>query len=120
MALEQKLPSNRRIKKRKDYLRLQSGKHKIKSRYFLIAIDKKPPDTRLESRLGVTISKRVDKSAVKRNCVKRKLKEFFRKNRADFKRIVDLVIIAQSGVIGLSSKEIELDLKEALTKARIL
>lgn len=120
MPVEQKLSSARRIKKRRDYLRLQSGKSKIKSRYFLIAIEKKQLDSKEESRLGVTITKKVDKRAVKRNSLKRKLREFFRKNRIHFQRIVDLVIIAQSGASELSSAEIEQDLKEALTKARLL
>ncbi len=119
MSDQEKLTSARRIKKRREFLRLQSAKFKIKSKYFLIALEKKEEGSPEESRLGITITKKVDKRAVKRNSLKRKLREFFRKNRIYFKRVIDLVIIAQRGACELSSAEIEQDLKQALSKARL-
>ena len=51
-----------------------------------------------EPRLGMVVSRKVG-TAVKRNAVKRWLREWFRKSDAELPRGVDLVVIAKRGAV---------------------
>jgi ribonuclease P protein component len=46
------------------------------------------------TRVGITVSKKVDKRAVVRNLIKRRLREIFRKNRQNFPGCLDMVFRA--------------------------
>lgn len=72
------------------------------------------------SRIGITISKKVDKRAVKRNSLKRKIKEIFRHIKADLLHIADIVIIAQAGACEMDSKQIKAELIKGLQRAKLL
>lgn len=58
----------------------------------------------MDSRLGVTVSKKVG-NAVVRNSVKRRIREWFRGSRASFCAPVDLVVIARQKAQALSTAE---------------
>jgi ribonuclease P protein component len=52
-------------------------------------------------RLGVTVSKSIG-TAVKRNYVKRRVREYFRLHKAQFPASSDMLIIAKPGAAGLN------------------
>lgn len=54
--------------------------------------------------LGITVSKKVG-TAVERNRVKRRIREWFRHNRAGLSRGVVIVVIARRGAAGIGAAE---------------
>ncbi|MCB9030504.1 MAG: ribonuclease P protein component [Deltaproteobacteria bacterium] len=86
------LSSNRRLKKRREYLEIQADGKKLYSKQFLIIVKK---SERTDSRIGVTVTKKVDKRAVGRNRIKRRIKEIFRLNQFRLNGIFDILIIAR-------------------------
>lgn len=94
-----KVPSYRftksdRLLKRKEFKTVSKDPtQKARSDHFLFLLK---PNHLAKTRLGITASKRVG-SAVDRNRVKRRLREFFRKNRQLLPQGFDLVVIARKG-----------------------
>jgi ribonuclease P protein component len=66
-------------------------------------------------RLGVTVSRRVG-NAVVRNRIKRRLREWFRRERLHLTPGLDVVVIARSSCAGLSSAELRAQLEGALRR----
>ncbi len=58
------------------------------------------------TRVGLSVSKKVG-TAVKRNRVKRILREVFRQNKERFLKSYDIVVVAKKGAEGLSFREAE-------------
>lgn len=71
------------------------------------------------SRLGITAGKKVG-TAVNRNRAKRIIREAYRTLLPQFKKDVDIVIVARTRAAHLKSTEITEQLKTLLTKAGIL
>ena len=67
-----------------------------------------------ESRLGVTVTTKIDKRAVVRNRIKRRLREIFRLNRGRLKEPLDLVIVARRGAAACGFAEMERQILGAL------
>jgi ribonuclease P protein component len=55
-------------------------------------------------RLGITVSRKVG-GAVVRNCVKRRVREWFRHSRHELRSGVDIVVIGRTGAAGLSDRD---------------
>lgn len=72
------------------------------------------------SRLALAVSKKIDKRAVHRNKLKRRLREFFRNHRNLLKIESDVVITAKADSIQLGYREIVAEILEALRKAKLL
>lgn len=70
-------------------------------------------------RLGVAVSKKVDKRAVGRNRIKRLAREIFRGQRAALPA-GDYVLIAQPGAAKLESSELQAQFLQLLERARSL
>lgn len=99
-----KFPPKLRIKKRSDFVELQEKGQKLFSRNFLIIVN----SSQLEnSRFGVTITTKVDKRAVKRNKLKRRLREIFRLTHNKFKVPIDLIVIARNDATELTFAEVK-------------
>jgi ribonuclease P protein component len=120
MPKQFEFPPSKRIKKRQDFTRIQSSGKKLYSRHFVAAISDPKESTvePTESRLGVTVTKKVDKRAVGRNYLKRRIKEVFRLNQHKLKKPIDLVIIARKGAVDLSFQEVAEELCQLLKKGR--
>lgn len=85
-------PKTERIRKRADYLRIQTQGRKVFTPSliaFTVYREKAPP------RLGITVSKRVG-VAVVRTRVKRLLREVFRQNKGLLPHGLQLVIVAKA------------------------
>ena len=87
-----------RLRKRNEYRQVQLTGRRIHTRHFLIVVK---PNTSNTGRLGITVTKRVG-SAVKRNRIKRVVREVFRRNRALFPRSHDVVFIAKRDLVSIS------------------
>lgn len=71
------------------------------------------------SRLGITCGKKMGK-AVKRNRVKRIIREAYRNLLPDFNKNIDIVIVARAASVSLKEPQIEVQMRELLKKAEIL
>lgn len=67
-------------------------------------------------KLGITVSKKVHKSAVIRNRIKRQLREIFRLHRPRFQKQIEIVISARTEAVGVGYKELESEFLKLLEK----
>ena len=80
--------------RRADFLRVGRRGRKLTSRYFLVLVNSRPDDG--GPRLGITVTRRVGK-AVRRNRIKRLVREWFQTRRQEF-GACDLNVIAKRGI----------------------
>lgn len=85
-------PSDR-LRKRFEFRRLRDVARRVHTRSFVLLIARSEQP---RSRLGITVSRQVG-NAVRRNRIKRLLREAFRQRRSLFPDSCDLVVIAKSG-----------------------
>lgn len=100
---ENGLGPERRLKRRRDFLRLQGRGDRRYGRRFIYYFRGSPTG---ETRIGITVSKKVG-GAVTRNRIKRWVREVFRHHPEVFERPVDLVLIAKRDVDDFSFAHIE-------------
>ena len=91
-----------RILKRRDYLRIYQNGVRVNSESFTVILCHNRSGIR---RLGLTVSKKVGNS-VKRNRIKRVLREFFRLNKDRFPASQDIVIIAKKNISSLEYQDV--------------
>lgn len=96
---------------------LQSSGTRLYAKHFLILV---APSSRGYSRLGITVTTKVDKRAARRNYIKRCIREVFRLRRQELKSNVDLVVIARNDSNMLSFHDIDGELVGALRYGRLL
>jgi len=84
-----------RVRRRADYLRIQSQGRKIHTAHFVLAVLPRQ-DAGPSCRLGITVTRKVA-NAVGRNRIKRLMREVFRRNRGLFPPACDVVAIAKGG-----------------------
>ena len=104
-------PRTARIRKRPEILKLQESGRKAYSKHFLLIVSENAHDT---SRLAITVTRKVDKRAVKRNQLKRRVREIFRLNRHRFRQNFDILIIARKNACQISYAEITREVMGAL------
>jgi len=85
--------------------------------FLLLSSDRFPVGSVGASRLGVTVSRRVGGSVV-RSLVKRRIREWFRRDRARLPMGRDLVVIARPGAARLSQHAAERELGSAVDRLR--
>jgi ribonuclease P protein component len=92
---------DRRIRKRADFLRVQSGGQRASTPHFTLLVAAGLPGP---SRLGIVVTKKVG-NAVARNRVKRVCRECFRSWPDFVPEGIDLVVIAKEGApqLGLAA-----------------
>jgi ribonuclease P protein component len=99
-----------RLRKRFEFRRLRDVARRVHTRSFVLLIARSEQS---RSRLGITVSRQVG-NAVRRNRVKRLLREAFRQHRSLFPDACDVVIIAKSGSpTGLTLTEVVRELEQA-------
>jgi ribonuclease P protein component len=91
-----------RLLKRSEFLRLSKGGQRIHTRHFIAFLS---PGLHDQTRLGVTVSKRVG-HAVTRNRIKRWTREYFRLNRHKVRGAWDINIVAKKEAAGLPSQQV--------------
>ena len=99
---------DRRLRKRRDFVAVQTGGAKVRTKYFLVLVRKGT------GRVGITVTKRTG-NAVTRNRLKRLIREFVRQSGWDagawVPRDRDVVIIARSAAAGQSYRDLAGDLE---------
>ncbi len=107
-----------RLKKRRDFLKVQKGRRVHTGLFSVQALRQDDP---APSRLGFTVSKRVSPSAVLRNRIRRRLKEAVRiGDHGDLATGMDFVIVARFESLTAPFSRITQDLTKALRKAATL
>ncbi len=91
-----------RILNRSEFIELSRSGETIHNKLFILSLRTGRSD---RTRLGVTVSKKVGKSAT-RNRIKRIIREHFRINRHELTGSWDINFIVKKGVAGIPSKEI--------------
>ena len=72
------------------------------------------------SRLGITVTKKIDKRAVRLNYIKRAVREWFRRTKNYLSEPLDVVVVALSGSAELSAPQLWSELDEAFKRARLI
>jgi ribonuclease P protein component len=109
-------PKSRRITQRRDYLLCYRHGRRYFSADFLIYVRQRESDGQ-GSRLGTAVSKKIGK-AVKRNRVKRLLKEFFRLHQHELCSDVDIVVVPKRHIKPdrLNFSQVEAQLSRVMTR----
>ena len=106
------LGPKRRIKRRGDFLRIQQKGRKFRSSHFLlITSPNQRAGNEADSRIGVTITTKVDKRAARRNRLRRRIREVFRRERRTLLEHSDIVLIALKGATELSFDKIRAQMR---------
>jgi ribonuclease P protein component len=104
-----------RLRKRSDFIAVQSTGRKVHTKYFLVLVAKQGT-----GRVGITVTKKTG-NAVTRNRLKRLVREFVRQARSEQGAWLppdrDAVIIAKSSAAGRPYAEVAADL--ALSRDRV-
>ncbi|MDB9822249.1 ribonuclease P protein component [Deltaproteobacteria bacterium] len=103
-------PKNERLLNRKDFVNLNRLGKRYRTKHFTVIFKENGLGI---SRLGITVSKKIG-NAVKRNRVKRYIREFFRANKKKFPNDFDVVIIANKGANDLIFCKIKEELGEII------
>ncbi len=103
---DQSFSKEDRLLRRAEYLAATRKGRRYSTRYFLVFLRSNRKD---RSRLGIVVSKKVGQ-AVKRNHLKRRLREFFRLHKPLFPSSADIVIVAKKGIPSITYKAVCEDL----------
>lgn len=113
-ATKQDLQKLDRLKKRSDFLRLNDGADKWVSKGFILLTKANETD---KSRFGVTVTKKLEKTAVGRNRMKRRLRalaaDILPHNAASGR---DYIFIARADAAARDYADLKKDLKWCLEK----
>ncbi len=116
-AKREDIQSLGRLKKRSDFLRVQQNRRKWVSKSMIVEL---APNEELSVRYGLTVSKRVDKLAVGRNRIKRRLKAVACHVLPQYSsHNIDVVLIGRQSTVGRSYDELENDLRWCLRRMDI-
>src|SRR5687768_16602325 len=110
----QRLPKTARLRKRREFQKLSQAGVKLQSANFVVITG---ANGGRECRLGITVSGKVGNS-VTRNRIKRQVREFFRRRRADWQPGSDFLVIARKGAAALPGSAIAAELATAFAGRR--
>ncbi len=109
---DQRFPRQSRLTARAQFLHVYDKGRRVSSPSFLIF--GLPNDVEL-SRLGITVTRRVG-NAVRRNRIKRRLRDIFRRHRLAIPKSMDLVINARSAAYDCPALELEREFVDAVAR----
>ena len=101
------------LKNRKDFLRVQGKGKRFKSKHLILLSH---PQTLEHPRVGITLSRRVG-NAVRRNKIRRRLREIIRLNENLFSSLYDYVIIVSPKNTRADYRTLETELCHLLKKS---
>ena len=103
-----------RLRKRFEFGRVRDQGRRVHTRSFVVVLRRNEGEGQ---RLGLTVSQKVG-SAVRRNRVKRLVREVFRLHRELFPASVDIVVIAKTGCPAASFHDVYRELGQAAPAMR--
>ncbi len=95
----------RRIRSRRDFLRVQAKTPRIATPHFVLLLAPHPESVTAPSRLGIVVTRKIG-NAVARNRIKRVCRECFRQNPALLPPGMELVVIARQAAENLTAAEV--------------
>jgi len=113
LTRSQRFPKTARLRKRAEFVNLSRRGVKLQSANFVVVWAK----GQQENRLGVTVSGKVG-NAVTRNRIKRSIREYFRRHRAELPMESDILIIARSGAAELEGHGVRVELEKIFAAQR--
>ncbi len=99
-----------RLLNRKDFVNLNRSGKRYRTAHFTVIFKQNGLGI---TRLGIIVSKKTG-NAVKRNKVKRLIREFFRLNKSYLPQGYDLIIVANKGAYGLNFWNLKEELGEII------
>lgn len=87
------------------------------SRFFIIKFSK---NNLPQNRFGFVVSKKVDKRAVVRNSLKRKIRSCLEQCQEEIKPGHDLLFLLKKEAVGKNQKELYLEVRNVLKKHKLL
>lgn len=103
-------PKEERLLNRKEFVNLNRLGKRYRTKHFTVIVKENGLDI---SRIGITVKKKIG-NAVKRNKIKRWIREIFRLNKNHIPKGYDIVIVANSGADGLGFWKIKDELGEII------
>ncbi|MCK9230575.1 MAG: ribonuclease P protein component [Syntrophales bacterium] len=97
---------NEKIRTRSDFQAVYKKGKRIHSKSFIVLLSRNDKGT---ARFGITVGKKVG-NAVRRNRIKRLVREFFRLNRDRFPESTDVVVIARKDLSLTGYREVASEL----------
>jgi ribonuclease P protein component len=107
VSQSQRLPPRARIRRGADFTACFAARQRLSGRYFLLHWRRAAVAT---PRLGLAIAKRVERTAVGRNRIKRQLREAFRRRRSGLPPL-DLVVLARSEASRAANRALRADIE---------
>lgn len=111
----QALPRAHRVRRRAEFLRAQKGGRRLHAAHFTVIFFDR--GDLLPARLGLVTSRKVG-NAVRRNRLRRVLREVFRREPWRYPPGHDVVMLAREGAAALDSAAIRDEILAALSKRR--
>ena len=100
---DQSFPRSCRLTSRRQFISVyEKGRRVSSSSFVLFGL----PNTQGECRLGITVTRKIG-GAVRRNRIKRVLRDIFRRNRFELSPPLDLVVNARPPIVGAESAALE-------------
>lgn len=109
------MPKSARVKKSIEFDKLKSIGKRITLNDFTFVFGKTGQTT---TRLGLVVTKKIEKLATRRNLIKRRIREVFRKNRHKLAQAFDIIVIARKNAGQCSLQAVEMQFLEALKRLK--
>jgi ribonuclease P protein component len=106
-----------RLRSKGEIARCRDRGSKIYCKHFLLLVLPSPTS---ESRLAVAVTTKLEKRAVGRNLIKRRIREIFRQNRSFFVSPYDILVVARRGVQECTFEDYQRELLGALRAHKII
>ena len=114
LTRSQRFPKTARLRKRAEFVNLSRRGVKLQSANFVVVVWAKRQQ---ENRLGITVSGKVG-NAVTRNRIKRSIREYFRRHRAELPMESDILVIARRGAAELEGDGVRVELEKVFAAQR--
>ncbi|KKT35551.1 MAG: Ribonuclease P protein component [Parcubacteria group bacterium GW2011_GWA2_44_12] len=111
------LPSNHRLRKRKDFSALLQSGRSFSTQEFSLRVIRNGLS---ETRIAVSVSKKFSKKAVERNTARRRVREIFRLHLGRIQSGFDILFVARLPLKGMHYRDIEALLLAALKTTRLI
>jgi len=102
---DHRFPRSCRLTSRRQFISVyEKGRRVSSSSFVLFGL----PNTCGECRLGITVTRKIG-NAVRRNRIKRVLRDIFRRHRAELGPPIDVVVNARPPIVGAESAALEVE-----------
>ncbi len=108
---DESFPRANRLCKSAEFRRVFARGKRIAAGYFVVY---SMPNHLLTPRLGIQVRAKLG-PAFKRNYIKRVVREAFRKMKTEFRQPVDLIFIAEKGILELNYTQVVNEFRKALS-----